>query len=207
MHEQQPGGRPEHESDHETQRVLRPAVYASSLIDYCRGLRHGVWLHADVPTSDLLAGVGEMLRSSPTARKLGEPSRWWNIRDFAGFGPLRLTSEFTEPQILTTVASGISKHGYGFAAWASHVGAKPEQLSRFEEHYLGEWSSVEDYAVRDVDAWRGPDEQTAELVRRYADHLEASGQLTVVRGRGGGVWLFRPEAPDDQPEPRGGPDE
>lgn len=203
MHEQQPSNNPaEHEPGHEQQEKLRPAVYAVSVLDHVRGLVHGVWLHADVSTGELMAGVDEMLRRSPTALHLAERTKWWTIRDFAGFGPLRLTTAYDDPHTFTAVARGISQHGHGFAAWARLVGPNAERLVEFEDNYLGEWESVEAYAADFLDSAGESAHSDPAAVDRLARSLEACGEIRVVRGFGDRVWLFRPDVPpppDEEP--------
>ena len=69
----------------------------------------------------------------------------WAIHDFEGFG-LAYISEYESLETVSRLAQGIAEHGLAFAAWAAVQNNDEEALGRFEDAYLGNWESLEEYA-------------------------------------------------------------
>ena len=122
-----------------------PRIYAASLADYNNGNLHGRWIDASDPDR-LYEQVGEMLASSPVPG-----AEEWAVHDYEGFGSFRL-SEYESIETIARVAFGIVEHGTAFAHWIEHVGtADTDSLDNFDEHYLGAWDSLSDYAEQLLD--------------------------------------------------------
>ena len=119
-----------------------PRIYVASLTDYNAGILHGEWIEASDDAETMQDGIDSMLAASPTTRRYGDISEEWAIHDYEGFGQLRI-SEYEPLSKIAALASGITEHGMAFTAWAEYSGSDSEQLEGFDDHYLGEWDSVE----------------------------------------------------------------
>ena len=194
----QPGVGPEstgnESEDHEQLRGERPRIYAASLSDYNAGVLHGDWIEADHEPEELSEAVQTMLERSPSG-----DAEEFAIHDYEGFGHYR-PGEYDSLDWISRVARGIVEHGPAFGAWAESCNHDEDELGRFEEAYMGEWSSVEKYAeelLDDLGYLRAVDEAVPDILQPYvrvdiavfAHDLEVSGDLTVVE-HALGVWLF-----------------
>jgi antirestriction protein len=124
-----------------------PRIYVASLADYNAGRLHGEWITLDEDRDALWAHVQSMLASSP------EPiAEEWAIHDFEGFGPLAL-DEYENLDAVHRIAAGIAEHGEAFAHWASLLDRNEwsEELDAFIDHYLGSWSSMEEFVEQMLD--------------------------------------------------------
>lgn len=121
---------------------VRPRIYVASLADYVNGTLHGRWIRADQLAEDIHQQIGEMLDKSELLR----PEEF-AIHDYEGFGPVRI-GEYESIETVARIAEGISDHGEAFAHWADYLGTltDEDQLSRFEDAYLGQWDTERDYA-------------------------------------------------------------
>jgi antirestriction protein len=185
----------EHEA-HEALTQERPRIYAASLSDYNAGVLHGVWLDADQEIEDINQVVSTMLEMSPTDARAEEVA----IHDYEYFGGYRV-EEYDSLDWISRVARGISEHGPAFGAWADLCGHDQDMLDKFEDAYLGEWDSIEDYAEQIIDDFglrRELDEHVPELLAGYV-HIDIAGfardmraglDISVVDNRRGGVWIF-----------------
>lgn len=123
-----------------------PRIYAASLADYNNGNLHGRWIDANQDPDDLHVAIADMLSTSkiPGAEE-------WAIHDYEGFGSFRL-SEYESIETVARIARGIADHGTVFAHWVDHVGTTDtDSLDHFDEHYLGTWDSLSDYAEQLLD--------------------------------------------------------
>jgi antirestriction protein len=170
-----------------------PRIYAASLSDYNAGRLHGAWIDADQEADELHTAVTAMLAAS------SEPcAEEWAIHDYEGFGPVEL-SEYETLERVSLLATGITEHGLGFAAWAATAGTDPAALVLFEEAYRGHWDSLTAYAeellddlgasevLEQVPDWLQPYMQLD--VEGFARDLRLGGDVQTVEGDGG-VWVF-----------------
>lgn len=166
----------------------------ASLSDYNTGILHGSWIDADQDLEGLEEAVTDMLARSPTPG-----AEEFAVHDFEGFGDYRV-EEYESLDWINRIASGIAEHGPAYGAWAERCGHNEDELGRFDEAYLGQWSSVEKYAeelLDDLGYLSAVDEAVPDMLRPYvqvdiegfARDLELSGDLTVVE-HSFGVWLF-----------------
>jgi len=173
-----------------------PKVWVGSLADYTAGYLHGAWLDAAIDPDDLTNAVRFVLKNAhePYAEEYG-------IFDYDGFGSevMSLLGEYPSLKTVSRIAQGIAEYGQAFAAWAAYVGPEQEeQLDRFEDHYLGEWNSMEAYAenlLEEGEGYRVVNE-APEWLRPYLK-VDVEGyardlgyDLHVVEKSGGGVWVF-----------------
>jgi len=184
---------PEQQDRAERPATPSPRIYAASLSDYNAGRLHGAWIDADQEADDLHAAVTAMLAAShePGAEE-------WAIHDHEGFGPVEL-SEYESLKRVSLLATGITEHGLGFAAWAATVGTEPAALELFEEAYRGCWESMTAYAeellddlgatevLERVPDWLQPYVQLD--IEGFARDLRLGGDIRTVEGDGG-VWVF-----------------
>lgn len=176
----------------EREQQAQPRIYVASLADYTAGRLHGAWIDADQDAEDIWAEARTMLDSSPepNAEEIA-------IHDHDGFGPVQL-SEYETIEDVSRIARGIAEHGPAFAAYAATIERSDwNELDSFEDAYLGEWSSVEQYAEEllddlgiDIDSI-GPDMlQPYIRVDIEAFARDIGSELSVVEGPDGQVYLF-----------------
>jgi antirestriction protein len=193
-HERAPGA-----ASHEALARDGPRIYVASLSDYNNGILHGRWVEAIDDTDAMHAEVAAMLQSSPTARRYGEVAEEWAIHDYEGFGELRL-AEYDSLTHIAKIATGITRHGLAFTAWADHVNSDEELLDQFEERYQGEWESVVAYAedlLDQLDAERVVSEAPGWLqsylsidAAGFARDLELNGDIVTLDQPDRRVWVF-----------------
>lgn len=125
----------------EIERPAPPRIYVASLSDYNAGRLHGAWIDASQELDEVWQQVTEMLAAS------SEPiAEEWAIHDFDNFGPLRL-NEYESLGTVVGLAQGIEEHGEPYALLAANLDRSEwSLLDRFEELYLGQWSSDVEYA-------------------------------------------------------------
>jgi antirestriction protein len=133
---------------------LSPEIWVGSLADYTAGHLHGVWLDATLDPDELAAAIQFMLKNSYES-----DAEEYGVFDYDGFGEAAsLLGEYPSLAAVSKIAQGIAECGEAFAAWAAYVGPEQtEQLDRFEDHYLGEWDSLEAHAedlLRETEANR-----------------------------------------------------
>ena len=177
-----------------------PRIYVASLTDYNAGILHGEWIDASDDPETMQDGIDSMLAASPTTRRSGDIAEEWAIHDYEGFGQLQL-GEWEPLSKIAALASGITEHGMAFTAWATHSGSDSEQLERFDDHYLGEWASIEQFAESMIDDYGIMDDiekMVPEHIRPYleidiealARDLQYGGDIIAIDKPDGGVWLF-----------------
>lgn len=184
----------------ETAEQERPHIYVASLSDYNNGHLHGAWLDATDPVEGLQEAVDTMLTLSPTTRRTGEPAEEWRIDDYEGFGAVEL-NEFTDLATVAAIANGLQQHGEAFGAWVAASGAKTtEELSRFEDCYIGEFGSREAFGEEqladmgfDLDDLPGLSDGLRPYVSidvaGWARDMELAGVISTVEGQAG-VFVF-----------------
>jgi antirestriction protein len=181
-----------------------PRIYVASLSDYNAGILHGSWLRADTEPEELWSGINEMLAASPTTKRYGEVAEEWAIHDYEGFSSFVQLGEYESIERVAALARGLVAHGDAFAAWWSMDGrdetGDEELESAFEEHYLGEYSSIQDYGQQmlddmgiEVDELPGVPEGLRPYVRvdveAWTRDLQIGGDVYSVESKGG-VYVF-----------------
>jgi len=176
-----------------------PRIWVGSLADYNAGRLYGVWMDATLEPDELHAAVQFLLHTgyTPSAEE-------WGIFDYEGFGGHEV-SEWSSFSTVSLVAQGIAEYGPAYAAWVDYVGDTSGELlepERFQDHYLGEWDSLEDYVedvLQETGFYHNLDEalqQIPEDLRHYVKVdvegiAEEWGQgLYVVEALGVKVWVF-----------------
>lgn len=199
MNEHQPqqasGHDPEQESTHERLPSRNPRVWIGSLADYNNGVLHGDWVDAAVDDEELIAAAQAILATSE------EPgAEEYAIFDYDDFGDFR-PEQYEQLSLVAKVARGIQEHGDAYAAWAQLHDADPDMLNAFEDSYLGEYDSPEDWArevaeessiERRVEDAFG--ENLARFIRfdaaQFAQDAWLGGDIYVLHKDCGGCWIF-----------------
>lgn len=173
-----------------------PRLWIGSLADYNAGRLHGEWVDAAVDTETLNAAVKDILNASP------EPgAEEFGIFDYEGFGTYR-PGEYDPLDQVASVARGIAEHGLAFAAWAELHDGDPDMLEDFEDSYLGEFESGEDWARQLLDGHGlddALDRAVPEPLRSYvsidyaafARDADLGSEIHIERAPSGRVWIFR----------------
>jgi antirestriction protein len=190
-------------SEHDNQRPerepappgLHPRVWIGSLANYNAGRLHGDWVDAAVEEDELVDAVQRILATSKE-----QDAEEWGIFDYDEFGTFRV-NEYDDLGMVSAVARGIAEHGAAFAAWAELHDGEASMLDQFEDAYLGEYDSIEDWARTVLDE-TGLEETLskglpASLVAYVRIDYEAWARDAVLGGDvhaedkpGGGIWLF-----------------
>jgi antirestriction protein len=195
----QPGAGPDNAgnpNDAEAERLRNegPRIYVASLSDYNAGILHGDWIAADQEPEELQQAVDLMLERSPTGN-----AEEFAIHDYEGFGHFS-PSEYDSLDWISRIGRGIAEQGQAFGAWAERCDHNQDTLDQFEEAYLGQWASVEDYAdelLSDLGYVEAVEHAVPESLQPYvtldvagfARDLELSGDITSVQ-HAEGVWIF-----------------
>ena len=174
-------------------RPPEPRIYVASLSDYNAGRLHGRWIDAAQEVEGLEEDIQGMLRSSPTGA-----AEEWAIHDYQGFGSFEV-SEYEALGTVARIAQGTAEHGPAFAALASLVGTESEdELERFDDYFLGQFDSMEDFArglAEDL-GWEDDLDRIAGNFRAYVDidyemlGRDLATELSTASAPEGGVYVF-----------------
>lgn len=183
-----------------------PRIYVASLSDYNAGILHGTWLGADLGAEILHEGIAEMLAESPAMKRYGEVAEEFAIHDFEGFGLVHL-EEYESIERVAQLAQGITEHGDAFGVWWAMESRGDadwgDVQSQFAEQYLGEFSSLEDYAGQVLDDMGFDIDELPDIpdglrpyvkvdIEAWARDMEYSGEISTVESPSG-VYVFWPE--------------
>lgn len=190
-----PGEQPDHEMSRERQPTRTPRVWIGSLADYNNGALHGDWVDAAVDDEELIAVAQRILATSeePDAEE-------YAIFDYDDFGDFKV-EQYEQLSLVAKVARGIQEHGDAFAAWAQLHDADPDMLDAFEDSYLGEYDSPEDWArgvLGDGDVERRIEQEFGQHLAPYirvdyegwARDAWLGGDVFVMYQENGRHWVF-----------------
>lgn len=181
-----------------------PRLYVASLSDYNAGILHGRWIGAGQSAEEIQQDIAAMLSASPSAKRYGDVAEEWAIHDYEGFSSFVRLGEYESIEQVAALARGLGVHGDAFGAWwameARDEAAEEEMEAAFEEHYLGEYGSVEEYGEQvladmgvDIDALPGIPEGLAPYVRidveAWTRDLQYGGDISTVESQRG-VHIF-----------------
>jgi len=162
----------------------RPRIYVASLSDYNAGRLLGRWIDADQSADAIHSEIAAMLEESKE-----EIAEEWAIHDYECFGELRL-SEFDSIDLVAQAARLIVEHGKMFAGLLNHFGGlagMDEAKQYMDEGYLGEFSSLADYAQELIDdLYSDLIRAIPEFIRYHIDYdgiahdLELGGHIFTV---------------------------
>lgn len=183
---------PERERRHP---ALHPRIWIGSLADYNAGRLHGDWIDAAVEEDELVEAVQRILATSqePDAEE-------WGIFDYDEFGSFRV-NEYDDLGMVSAVARGIAELGHAFAAWAELHDGEPGMLDSFQDAFLGEYDSPDDWA-REVLADQGLEEEIDRAIPNsvrpyvsidyaaFARDAQLGGDVYIDTTPEGRVWIF-----------------
>lgn len=172
-----------------------PRIWVASLSDYNNGCLYGRWLDADRETEDIWQDIQDLLASAPTPG-----AEEWAIFDYENFGEVQI-QEYESIDTVSALALGIRDNGLAFTGWAAIQDDHSRARETFEDAFLGQWDSVEDFAANLLDDYGlqdAIDRQVPEGLRCYvqidvagfARDLEIGGDISTVEATGGGVWIY-----------------
>lgn len=194
-----PGETPEERLDQEASRERQPnrnpRIWIGSLADYNNGVLHGDWVDAAVDEEDLITAAHRILASSETP-----DAEEYAIFDYDDFGDFKV-EQYEQLSLVARVARGIHEHGDAFAAWAQLHDGEPDMLDAFEDSYLGEYDTPEDWA-REITDESNIEQRIQEAfgdglagyIRFDADAFARDawmdGSIYVAHRDDGGCWVF-----------------
>jgi antirestriction protein len=172
-----------------------PQVYVTNGSDFAARRTKGVWIDAARDPGALTRAIGRMLTHAT-----GYVDDEVVLHDYRRFGIYQLSRQ-DDLETITTVAQGIDKHGHAYSALAKYLGAHTlrEHPERFEQSYLGEWSSLEHFVTEMADAF-GIADHLALLPQPIRHYVRLDFQAMVrdvkhdlmVVSHEAGVWVFDP---------------
>lgn len=183
------------------EREAGPRIYVASLSDYNAGILHGTWLRAGDGVTALWEGIEEMLAKSPVSRRYGDVAEEWRIDDYEGWGRHVTIDSFDDLERIEALAQGLEAHGEAFGAWHRVRDAVDvDDVERFDDHYLGEFSSLEEWAEDqlesigfDIDSVEGIPENLRPYIKidveGWARDAVLGGDITTVESDRG-VYVF-----------------
>lgn len=145
---------------------MTPRIYVASLSDYNNGILHGSWIDADQNADMIQEEIDEMLASSPTAKKYGEPAEEWAIHDYEGFPSLH---DYESLELVAAYGQAIEEHGEAMCAFLTiYEGDSGNLVSSFRDRYYGEFNSHEEF-VDNYLAETGMWDEVPEWAQPYFD--------------------------------------
>lgn len=177
--------------------TLHPKVWIGCLAAYNNGTLHGDWVDAAVAGEDLVASAQRILATSP------EPdAEEWAIFDFDEFGDYQV-DQYDPLEHVAAIARRIEEHGHPISVWAQLHDGDEEMVAQFEDAFLGEYESAEDWAREvldelNLDAFLKQG-SIPEAIRPYvsidyagwARDARLSGDIDFEDAPGGGIYVFR----------------
>ena len=176
--------------------TLRPHIWIGCLAAYNNGKLHGDWVDAAVSGEELVASAKRIIASSP------EPdAEEWAIFDYDDFGDYRV-EQYDQLEQVASVARGIAEHGPAFACWAQLHDGDEDMLTHFEDAFLGEYGSAEDWAREVLDELNLdlflkmgaiPETMRPYIQIDYAGwarDAELGGDIDIEDAPGGRVYVF-----------------
>ena len=142
-------------------------IYIASLSDYNAGILHGEWVGLEgLSVDDIHDKINAILKTSPTAKKWGEPAEIWAIHDYE-LGGIRIC-EYEDLATIVTIVECLMEHGEAFAIYYNDVDDLETAQSQFEDAYQGEYDNFLAYATDTFDVLYG--HVIPENLRYYIDY-------------------------------------
>lgn len=147
-------------------------IYVACLAAYNNGRLHGRWIDAAQGVDAIRVEVTEMLAASPIS-----DAEEWAIHDYEGFGDAPI-SEYEGLNSVADKAAFIARHGLLAAKLLEHWCGDLDQARRsLEDHYIGAFPSLEDFARDRTELG----EDISESIAPYIDY-ERMGRDMVLGG-------------------------
>lgn len=146
-----------------------PRIYVACLASYNAGTLHGRWIDPAHEVEDIWREVRDMLASSPA-----EGAEEWAIHDFEGFGHVPL-SEWEGIERVHELAVFIAENARFGSELLAHFCGDLEESRNALDNYIGEFASLEDYALHVT-------EETTEIpegLRHYIDYAAMARDIEI----------------------------
>lgn len=126
-----------------TVEIDTPRIYVRCLASYVNGTLHGDWIDCNQCAEYIMADIDQILASSPTLE-----AEEWAIHDFENWHGIDI-DEYENVEKLAMLAELLQIHGPAFAAYYNDESSEVDKTTLsegFEENYVGEYKSEEDFA-------------------------------------------------------------
>jgi antirestriction protein len=167
-----------------------PKIYVASLSDYNAGYLHGTWIDADQDPEEIHAEIQAMLEESKEL--IAEE---WAIHDTDGFDGLKI-SEHESIETVSKIATLLNDFPSCVISLADdHTDPSEDLREWIEEHYQGEYTSLEDWAAE----WLGDSGELTKIpenlqyyfdFKAYARDQELNGYIASVEENFDKVHVF-----------------
>jgi len=121
--------------------MYNPEIYVACLASYNNAILHGAWIDATQSAEDIECEVQKMLSKSPES-----DSEEWAIHDHSDFGGVEI-SEWESFGNVSAIAVFLIDHGELGALVLEHCNGNLKDSEKMLENYIGEFKSLEDYAI------------------------------------------------------------
>lgn len=153
-------------------------IYVACLASYNNGILHGVWIDATQSVGAINDQIAVMLNASQI-----EGAEEFAIHDYEGFEGVPIF----EPQSVESVvetAAFIEEHGALGGKLISHFGDLNEAREAMSDRYVGQYTSLEDFAQELTEDTTDIPQNIAFYIdyERMARDLEISDVLTIEVG-------------------------
>lgn len=154
-------------------------IYVRCLAAYNHSYLHGMWIDCCQEESEIYSDIEFMLSWSPV--RYLECCEEWAIHDTDNWGEIEI-SEYEDLEYISNLANKIWEKGDAYIAYLSYFG---EDCEDFEEKYLGEYDSIEDYAYEYLEQ-TGMFNNVDGIFERYFNYaafardLELGGDITII---------------------------
>lgn len=180
-----PHGQPEPEGNRMEDQEGDIRIYVACLAAYNAGHLHGRWVDALQTEEAINAAIQEVLKSSPV-----RDAEEYAIHDHDGFQGLYV-GEYESIARVVEIAAFIDERGELGAQLAVHYGDIECAETALEDHYAGQYESVEDFA-------RELTEETTDIPENLAYYIDyermafdlAINEVTAIELSYGEVHIF-----------------
>lgn len=124
--------------------MTTPRIYIADLAAYNNGYLHGVWIDATDELDEIYKHIRTMLSKSPI-----DNSEEWALHDYEYFGNVKL-SEWENLESVQKMACFIEEHGDLAIELIQHFDNIDEAITALSEHYVGEFTSLAEYAENTI---------------------------------------------------------
>lgn len=159
------------------EKTLKPKIYVACLASYNDGILHGDWIDADISEDEIHEEIQKILKSSPI-----EDAEEFAIHDYGDFWEAEL-GEYPGIETVAKVGEFLVEHGRLGARVFDYSTQDLEQARKMiEDQYLGEFTSLEDYAREYLDGCCDLPTHVASYFdyERYGRDLEIGGSITTL---------------------------